>query len=77
MTLLRPSNFILCIVCCVGTIVFTMNAPAQSTIGVVPGGELGNIPEPQLHNTFDKYFAYFQERKTIVRELPATILREF
>ena len=36
----------------------------STTIGVVPGGELGNIPEPQLHNTFDKYFAYFQERKT-------------
>ena len=38
----------------------------STTIGVAPGGELGNIPEPQLHNTFDKYFAYFQERK--VRE---------
>jgi hypothetical protein len=39
----------------------------STTIGVAPGGELGNIPEPQLHNTFDKYFAYFQERK--VREV--------
>jgi hypothetical protein len=38
----------------------------STTIGVAPGGELGNIPEPQLHNTFDKYFAYFQER--LVRE---------
>jgi hypothetical protein len=36
----------------------------STTIGVVPGGELGRIPEPQLHNTFDKYFAYFEERKT-------------
>jgi hypothetical protein len=36
----------------------------STTIGIVPGGELGNIPEPQLHNTFDKYFAYFEERKT-------------
>jgi hypothetical protein len=35
----------------------------STTIGVVPCGELGNIPEPQLHNTFDRYFAYFQERK--------------
>ena len=35
----------------------------STTIGVVPGGELGNIPEPQLHNTFDKYFRYFVERK--------------
>ena len=39
----------------------------STTIGVAPGGELGNIPEPQLHNTFDRYFAYFQERK--VREV--------
>ncbi len=38
----------------------------STTIGVAPGGELGNIPEPQLRTTFDKYFAYFQERK--VRE---------
>ena len=36
----------------------------STTIGVIPGGELGNIPEPQLHNTFDKYFDYFSERKT-------------
>jgi hypothetical protein len=36
----------------------------STTIGVVPGGELGAIPEPQLHHTFDKYFAYFQERLT-------------
>jgi hypothetical protein len=36
----------------------------STTIGVIPGGELGNIPEPQLHNTFDKYFDYFAERKT-------------
>ncbi len=36
----------------------------STTIGVIPGGELGNIPEPQLHNTFDKYYAYFVNRKT-------------
>jgi hypothetical protein len=35
----------------------------STTIGVVPCGELGNIPEPQLHNTFDRYFSYFQARK--------------
>jgi hypothetical protein len=34
----------------------------STTIGVVPGGELGNIPEPQLHNTFDKYYSFFSER---------------
>ncbi len=36
----------------------------STTIGVVPGGELGNIPEPQLHNTFDRYYRYFVGRKT-------------
>jgi len=36
----------------------------STTIGIAPGGELGNIPEPQLHNTFDRYYSYFQERKT-------------
>ena len=35
----------------------------STSIGVVPCGELGNIPEPQLHNTFDKYFSYFTARK--------------
>jgi len=35
----------------------------STTIGVQPGGELGNIPEPQLHNTFDRYYRYFRERK--------------
>jgi hypothetical protein len=35
----------------------------STTIAVDPGGELGKIPEPQLHNTFDKYYAFFAERK--------------
>lgn len=35
----------------------------STTIGVDPGGELGNIPEPQLHNTFKKYYSYFEQRK--------------
>jgi hypothetical protein len=34
----------------------------STTIGVIPGGELGNIPEPQLHNTFDRYERFFAER---------------
>jgi len=34
----------------------------STTIGVDPGGELGNIPEPQLHNTFDRYYAFFSDR---------------
>ena len=36
----------------------------STTIGVDPGGELGLIPEPQLHNTFDKYYAFFKDRKS-------------
>jgi hypothetical protein len=35
----------------------------STTIGVYPGGELGNIPEPQLHNTFDKYYEFFVYRE--------------
>src|SRR6267143_2880795 len=37
--------------------------PTSTTIGVVPAGELGNIPEPELHNTFDRYFKFCTERK--------------
>ncbi len=36
----------------------------STTIGLLPGGELRAIPEPQLHNTFDRYYAFFQKRKT-------------
>jgi hypothetical protein len=36
----------------------------STTIGLAPGGELGNIPEPALHNTFDKYYAFFKNRMT-------------
>jgi hypothetical protein len=36
----------------------------STTIGICPGGELGNIPEPALHNTFDKYYAFFKNRLT-------------
>ncbi len=35
----------------------------STTIGVYPCGELGWIPEPQLHNTFDRYYAFFQGRR--------------
>ncbi|HLP18562.1 MAG TPA: hypothetical protein VK470_20050, partial [Bacteroidota bacterium] len=35
----------------------------STTIGIMPAGELGNIPEPALHNTFDKYFSYFTARR--------------
>jgi len=36
----------------------------STTIGLVPGGELGNIPEPELHNTFDKYYEFITRRMT-------------
>ncbi len=35
----------------------------STTIGIDPGSELGSIPEPQLKNTFDKYYEYFEARK--------------
>lgn len=35
----------------------------STTIGINPANELGNIPEPQLHNTFDKYYEYFKKRR--------------
>jgi hypothetical protein len=35
----------------------------STTVGVEPCGELGNIPEPALHNTFDRYYKFFEERK--------------
>jgi hypothetical protein len=36
----------------------------STTIGITPVNELGNIPEPQLHNTFDRYYDYFTKRRT-------------
>ncbi len=35
----------------------------STTVGIEPCGELGNIPEPALHNTFEKYYRFFSERK--------------
>ena len=35
----------------------------STTIGVHPANELGYIPEPQLHNTFDRYYEFFRKRK--------------
>lgn len=35
----------------------------STTVGVHPANELGRIPEPQLHNTFDKYYDYFARRR--------------
>ncbi|MDI6802799.1 MAG: discoidin domain-containing protein [Bacteroidota bacterium] len=35
----------------------------STAIGVNPIGELGNIPEPQLINTFDRYYKFFTDRR--------------
>ncbi len=35
----------------------------STTVGVYPVNELGHIPEPQLHNTFDKYFQFCEQRR--------------
>ncbi len=35
----------------------------STTIGIDPVGELDSIPEPQLRNTFEKYYKYFEARK--------------
>jgi hypothetical protein len=35
----------------------------STTVGINPVNELGLIPEPELHKTFDKYYDYFTKRK--------------
>ncbi|MBM2845808.1 MAG: putative secreted protein [Bacteroidetes bacterium] len=35
----------------------------STTVGINPANELGEIPEPALHNTFDRYYDYFTKRK--------------
>ncbi|MCL5267393.1 MAG: discoidin domain-containing protein, partial [Bacteroidetes bacterium] len=35
----------------------------STTVGIDPVGELRYIPEPQLTNTFEKYYKYFEARK--------------
>jgi len=37
--------------------------PTSTTIAVDPCGELENLPEPQLRNTFAKYYDYFHRRR--------------
>ncbi len=34
----------------------------STTIALYPANELHNLPEPQLQNTFDKYYQYFNNR---------------
>jgi len=35
----------------------------STAIGLYPCDQLGSIPEPQLRNTFDRYFEYFENRR--------------
>ncbi|MBC6948326.1 hypothetical protein DWB58_10375 [candidate division KSB1 bacterium] len=35
----------------------------STTIGLDPCGELENIPQPQLNNTFEKYYQFFSQRR--------------
>jgi hypothetical protein len=35
----------------------------STAIGVNPIGELGSLPEPQLTNTFDRYYKFFADRR--------------
>jgi hypothetical protein len=35
----------------------------STTIAINPCGELGSVPEPQLHSTFDKWYEFFQKRR--------------
>lgn len=35
----------------------------STTIALTPCNELKNLPRPQVYNTFDKYYAYFKNRR--------------
>ena len=35
----------------------------STTIALTPCNELGNLPKPQVFNTFDKYYKYFKDRR--------------
>jgi hypothetical protein len=35
----------------------------STAIGLFPCNEYGNIPEPQLHNTFERYYEFFRKRR--------------
>ncbi len=37
--------------------------PTSTTVGLCPANELGRIPEPELHHTFDRYFERFLQRR--------------
>lgn len=37
--------------------------PTSTTIAIDPGGELADLPEPALRQTYDKYYEFFQHRR--------------
>ena len=43
----------------------------STTIGVAPGGELGRLPEPALHETFERYWREFVTRRDALAQTPA------
>jgi hypothetical protein len=45
----------------------------STTIGVWPCDELGNIPEPQLGNTFERYWQYCLDRRDATGEAAAWV----
>ena len=38
--------------------------PTSTSIAISPGGELQNLPRRELERTFERYFAYFLERRS-------------
>jgi hypothetical protein len=40
----------------------------STTIALTPCNELNNLPKPEVYNTFDKYYAFFQDRRDGKRE---------
>ena len=43
----------------------------STTVGVNPAGELGTAIEPQIRQTFDRYYANFVKRRWLVLPAPA------
>ncbi|HSW67421.1 MAG TPA: hypothetical protein VLH16_02475, partial [Bacteroidales bacterium] len=37
--------------------------PTSTTIAITPVNELQNLPRPEIYNTFEKYFDFFQRRR--------------
>jgi len=42
--------------------------PTSTTIALTPCNEFNNLPKPQVYNTFNQYFQFFEERRDGKRE---------